>query len=79
MVILAREIYSDYYRFEKAYPKAEISAEINGILFSTGPVSVTYMTYLGQDRITYEVDVSNMNNKELKINNVIHEEPLIIK
>lgn len=70
---------SDYYRFEKAYPKAEISAKLNGILFSTGPVNVTYLQYLGQDRITYEVYISSMNKKELKINNVIHEEPLIIK
>jgi hypothetical protein len=74
---------SEYYRFHKAYPKAEISATINingsGILFSTGPVDYTYMQYIGQDRITYEVAISNLNNRELRISNVIVEEPLALK
>ena len=70
---------SEYYRFEKAYPKAEISAKINGDIFSTGPVNTTYMQYLGQVRITYEVFISNMVNKEIKINDVIPEEPLVLK
>jgi hypothetical protein len=74
---------SEYFRFTKAYPKAEISAKINigGSLleFSTGPVDFTYMQYIGQDRITFEVYISNMNNRELKISNIIQEEPLILK
>jgi hypothetical protein len=70
---------SEYFRFEKAYPKAEISATINGLTFSTGTVNYTYMQYLGQDRITYEVYISNMNNRELMINNVVIEEPLVLK
>lgn len=70
---------SDYYRFEKAYPKAEISAKINGDVYSTGPVNITYMQYLGQDKITYEVYILSMANKQLKINNVIHDEPLVLK
>jgi hypothetical protein len=71
--------YSEYVRFEKAFPKAEISAKINGVLFTTGPVNTTYMQYLGQDRITYEVYISNVDQKELTINNVVIEEPLILK
>ena len=71
--------HSEYYRFDKAFPKAEISAKINGDMFSTGPVNTTYMQYLGQDRITYEVFISNMANKEIKINDVIHDEPLVLK
>lgn len=74
---------SDYKRFHKAYPKAKITAEINvgGTMttFSTGSVDYTYLQYIGQDRITYEVDISDMGKRELKIINLIIEEPLIIK
>jgi len=81
--IIANGSVSDYFRFTKAYPKAEISAKINinGSLvkFSTGAVSYTYMTYIGQDRITYEVYISDLNNRVLTINNVILEEPLVLK
>ena len=74
---------SAYSRFLKAYPEAEISAKINisGSLvkFSTGPVDYTYMQYLGQDKITYEVDTSTLNKGELTIRNVITEEPLVLK
>jgi hypothetical protein len=70
---------SEYSRFTKAFPKAEITAKINGETFSTGPVNSTYMQYIGQDRITYEVYISNMPNKVLKINNVVVDEPLILK
>jgi hypothetical protein len=74
---------SGYSRFKKAYPKAEISAKINigGTLvtFSTGPVDYTYMQYMGQDRITYEVYISSPTNHVLTISNVIVEEPLTVK
>jgi len=61
---------SGYFRFEKAYPKAEISAEINGETFSTGPVNYTFLTYIGQAKITYHVYVSSMPNKTLQIHEV---------
>ena len=74
---------SDYFRFTKAYPKAEISAKINldGSLvnFSTGIVNYTYMEYIGRDRITFEVYISDLNNRELTISNVILEEALVLK
>lgn len=74
---------SDYYRFSTAYPKAEISAKINidGSLmtFSTGKVNFTYMQYIGRDRITYEVYISNISNRELTISNVILDEALVLK
>lgn len=74
---------SDYYRFSKAYPKAEISAKINieGSLmtFSTGTVNFTYMQYIGRDRITFEVYISNISNRELTISNVILDEALVLK
>jgi hypothetical protein len=74
---------SAYSRFKKAYPKAEISANINiggtMVRFSTGPVDYTYMQYIGQDRITYEVYIYNLANHVLSISNVIIEEPLTLK
>jgi len=74
---------SDYIRYKKAYPKAEITAKINiggsPVTFSTGAVSYTYMQYIGQDRITYEVYISDLNNHELKISNVILDEQLVLK
>ena len=74
---------SAYSRFLKAYPKAQISANINIggslIKFSTGTVDYTYMNYIGQDRITYEVFISDMNNRKLTINNVVLDEPLVLK
>jgi hypothetical protein len=74
---------SEYSRFKKAYPKAEISAKINigGALvtFSTGSVDYTYIQYIGQDRITYEVYISSLANHVLTIGNVVMEEPLTLK
>lgn len=72
--------YSEYFRFQIAYPLVEITATINGQTFSTGTVDPKLpQVYIGQDRITYVVYISNMNNRELKINDVIREEPLVIK
>lgn len=79
---IAKGSVSDYFRFTKAYPKAEISAKINiggsMIKFSTGSVDYTYMQYMGQDRITFEVDISDPANHVLT-SNVIIEEPLVLK
>ncbi len=80
---IAQGSVSDYFRFTKAYPKAEISAKVNIggslIKFSTGSVDYTYMQYIGQDRITFEVYISNPANHVLTISNVIIEEPLVLK
>jgi hypothetical protein len=67
---------SEYKRVAIAFSKAEITAKINGETFSTGPVNSTYMDYKGQMRITYEVYISDMNNKVLTISDVIPDEPL---
>jgi hypothetical protein len=80
---IAQASVSDYFRFTKAYSKAEISAKItlDGLMykFSTGPVDFTYMNYLGRARITFEVYISSINNKELTIGKVIPEEELVLK
>lgn len=74
---------TEYSRFSKAYPKAEISAKIavNGALvkFSTGPVNYTYMQYIGQDMVTYEVYISNMNTHELTISKIVLDAQLVLK
>lgn len=74
---------SDYFRFTKAFPKAEISAkvDIGGTIstYSTGAVDFTYLQYLGPDKITYEVWIKDPDKKLLEIFNVIHEEPLVLK
>ena len=74
---------SDYFRFTKAYPKAQISAEISiggsPVTFSTGTVDFTYMQYIGQDKITYEVNISDYNSKTLTVSNIIEDEPLNLK
>jgi hypothetical protein len=68
--------YSEYFRFDKAFPKAEISAKINGQVFSTGGVNYNGMTYIGQAKITYEVYISNSTNKTLSISNCSLDAPL---
>lgn len=70
---------SEYYRFKKAYYRADITAKINGVTFSTEPVDYTYLTYQGQVKLTYEVEISDLSNKVLKIKNIILEEALHLK
>lgn len=59
--------FSDYARFDKAFIKAEISAKINGQVYSTGGVDYRGLTYLGQVKMTYEVWISDFNNKKLDL------------
>jgi hypothetical protein len=68
---------SEYFRFRKAYPKAEISATINGQVYTTGPVNFNSgITYIGQAKITFEVFISNSANKTLSISNCALDAPL---
>lgn len=67
---------SEYCRFDKAFPKAEISAKVNGQLFTTGLVDYNAMTYIGQAKITYTVFIKSMTNKTLEIGEVIPDAPL---
>jgi hypothetical protein len=68
---------SEYFRFSKAYPKAEISATINGQVYTTGPVNYNSgITYIGQAKITFEVFISNSANKTLSISNCSLDAPL---
>ncbi|MBE0675071.1 MAG: hypothetical protein IH591_10450 [Bacteroidales bacterium] len=68
--------YSDYKRFDKAYPKAEISVMIGGEIYSTGEQIYNYQVVLGQGKFTYEVFIENAALKKLAISKVIPEAPL---
>ncbi|HLN56726.1 MAG TPA: hypothetical protein VK207_12070 [Bacteroidales bacterium] len=74
---------SEYQRFKKAYPKAEISAKVYSggslITVSTGKVDFTYMQYLSTQRVTFEVYIPNLQSKVLEISRVIPEEELVLK
>lgn len=61
---------SEYYRFEKAYPKANISTLINGQRFKTDSVKESdylYYQYLGPMKATYKVYIKNALQKQLDI------------
>lgn len=68
---------TDYIRFPKAYPKATISAKINKggslVTFSTEIFDYTYMQYMGQMRVTYEVFIPDMEKNEFQIEVILEE------
>ena len=66
---------TDYHRFEKAYPDAEITVMIGGEEYSTGEQDYTYATYIGPDKITYVVYISNPDLRKLEVD-VIIEAPI---
>jgi hypothetical protein len=67
---------SGYKRFDKAFPRAYISAKVDGQRFSTDSVDYNGMTYIGQAKITYEVWISDYNNKKLELRLQYPYEPL---
>jgi hypothetical protein len=67
---------SEYFRFDKAFPKAEIKAKVNDVVFTTGPVDYNAMTYIGQAKITYTVFIKSIANKTLEISEVTLDAPL---
>jgi hypothetical protein len=67
---------SEYFRFDKAFPKAEITAKVNGQVFTTGSVDYNAMTYIGQAKITYTVFIKSIPDKTLEISEVTLDAPL---
>jgi hypothetical protein len=67
---------TEYHRFDRAYPKAYITATINGLLFKTDTVYYTYQEYLSTVKATYQIFIKNEANRILEINNVILESEL---
>lgn len=66
---------TSYHRFEKAYPDAEVTVRINGEEYSTGEQDYTFATYIGPDKITYQVYISNPEQRKLEVD-VILEGPI---
>jgi len=62
---------TDYHRFDKAYPDAEITVMINGEEYSTGEQDYTYATYIGPDKATYEVYISSPELKKLAVDIIL--------
>lgn len=57
--------YTSYHRYEKAYPKADISLTIGGVEYSTPQQDYTYMQYMGQMKITYRLFIKDQARREL--------------
>jgi hypothetical protein len=67
--------YSAYHRYDKAYPKADISLAINSAAYSTPEQDYTYMQYMGQMKMTYKIYIKNQSLRELDTD-VVAEGPL---
>jgi hypothetical protein len=65
-----------YHRFDKAHPFANITAVINGQKYKTDTAIYTYMQYMGQMKITYEIFILNDAQRVLKISKTVLDEPL---
>ncbi|HNW58028.1 MAG TPA: molybdopterin-dependent oxidoreductase [Bacteroidales bacterium] len=72
---LDSHLYTDYYRFEKSYPKIDISLTIGSTTYSTVTQDYTYQNYLGQVKCTYKVYISDPTNKTLDME-VVYDAPL---
>jgi hypothetical protein len=63
---------SEYHRFDRAYPVANISAYINGVRYKTDTVaSYAYMQYMGVMKATYEIWKESDIPPKLVIKNLI--------
>jgi len=67
--------YSEYYRFDIAFTEADITLKIGSVNYSTPASQFDYLTYIGQDRITYRLTIADVVNRILDIETVI-EEPI---
>jgi hypothetical protein len=67
---------TEYHRFDRAYPKAYITATINGLKFKTDTVYYTYQEYLSTVKATYQIYIKNEAQKILEINNTVLESDL---
>lgn len=62
---VSSQTYSQYHRFDKAFPKADISLIIRGNTYATPVRDYTYMQYMGRMKITYKIFISNESRREL--------------
>jgi|WetSurMetagenome_2_1015567.scaffolds.fasta_scaffold43630_2 hypothetical protein len=70
---------SDYFRFDTAFVKAEITAKVNGVNFSTATVNYLGLIHIGRERIIYNVWLPNgLSEPVIEIDDVVYIEPLIL-
>ncbi len=68
---------SEYHRFSRAYPVANISAVINGVRYKVDTVtSYAYKQYMGLMKVTYEIWKESDVPPRLVIKNCIPDAPL---
>ncbi len=72
---VAADAYSEYFRFDIAFTEADITLKIGDLTYSTPPSQFDYLTYIGQDRITYRLTIADAVNRILEIETII-EEPI---
>ena len=66
---------TEYFRFDIAFTEADITLKIGNLTYSTLPAQFDYLTYIGQDRITYVLTIADPVNRVLDIETII-EEPI---
>jgi hypothetical protein len=72
--------FSEYFRFDTAFVKAEITAKINDVTFSTAAVNYPGLIHIGQERITYVLWLpSGLSEPKIEITNVVYDEPLVLE
>jgi len=59
--------YSEYYRVDIAYPKADVTLTIGGTVYSVPAVDYTYLHYLSTMKIAYWITIVNQANHVLGI------------
>lgn len=72
---VAAGAYSTYFRFDIAFTEADITLKIGDVTYSTPASQFDYLTYIGQDRITYSLTIADAVNHVLEIETII-EEPI---
>lgn len=72
---VASGAYTDYFRFDIAHTEADITVKIGNVTYSTPATQFDYLAYIGPDRITYRLTVSDPVNRVLDIQTLI-EEPI---
>ena len=66
---------TEYFRFDIAYTESDITLNIGNLTYSTPSAQFDYLTYIGQDRITYVITIADPVNRILDIETII-EEPI---
>jgi hypothetical protein len=66
---------TEYFRFDIAYTEADITLKIGNLTYSTPATQFDYLTYIGQDRITYVITIADPVNRVLDIETIV-EEPI---